>query len=377
MTIHLIRSSELDPNQFTAIYDLIRQYPGPVQYIIHEKPIEYSMEELEVEIWEEDRIGRKEMPVRYKMANILCESQTTFVSWYTLFDHCDRARGKYHIPDGEPVVLLTDHANEYNWFSGSDRNGKLNLFVHTGMWDRFTFPDFRYPVVYLLAAIPLRLKMFDSFDEMAHYFHREPRGCMNDLCLEKNQIGLKLRTGDICPECRQRIRDRKVDQQVVSQVFRIFEGIRTQMLFRSSFDQDSRPSRLMVDYDNRKIYLTDLGNLRIPLNPMEKTVYHFFLNHPDGAAFSTLPDCRDELYTLYRHYSDSGSIATISARIDDICANKNDCLSQVISRIRRKFEDAVPSEMAQQYVIGGESGRKRRILIDRDLVEYLNSRETF
>jgi hypothetical protein len=41
----------------------------------------------------------------------------------------------------------------------------------------------------------------------------------------------------------------------------------------------------------------------------------------------------------------------------------------VISRIRRKFEDAVPEEMSKMYVIGGESGRKRRILIDRGLVE--------
>ena len=344
--------------------------------MIHENPIEYSIEELEVEIWEEERIGRKEMPARYKLLNAIIEPSTTFLSWDSLFYHCDQSRQKYRIPDDEPVVLLTDHANEYNWFSGSDKNGKLNLFIHTGMWDRFTFPDSRYPVVYLLAAIPLRLKMFDSFEEMAHYFHPDPRGCMNDLCLEKNQIGLKLRTGDICPECRQRIRDRKVDQQVVSQVFRIFEGIRTQMLFRSSFDKDSSPSRLLLDYDKRKIYLTDLGNLEIPLNPMEKTVYHFFLKYPDGVAFSTLPDHRDELYILYRHYSDSGSIATISARIDDICANRNDCLSQVISRIRRKFEDAVPFEMAQQYVIGGESGRKRRIMIDRNLMELMNSRKT-
>lgn len=369
MNIHLIRSSELDPQQFTAIYELIRQYPGPVQYIIHEKPVEYSIEEVEVEIWKEARIDLKTMP-RMKMVNhMVAEPTITFVRWDSIFGHCDEARRKYRIPDADPVVLLTDHANEYNWFSGTDQHGKLNMFVHTGMWDRFIFHDVRYPVVYLLAAIPLRLKMFDGFEEMVRYFHKEPRGCMNDFCQEKKDIGLKLRTGDICPDCRQRILDRNADPQLVSQVFRIFEGIRTQMLFRSSFDKDSKPSRLMIDYDRRKIYLTDLGNLEIPLNPMEKTVYHFFLLNPEGVAFSALPDHRNDLYTLYRHYSDTGSIATITARIDDICANRNDCLSQVISRIRRKFEDSVPEEMAMQYVIGGKSGRKRRIAVDRDLVK--------
>lgn len=305
----------------------------------------------------------------------MIEPMITFVSWDSIFKQCDQSRRKYRIPDEEPVVLLTDHANEYNWFSGSDKNGNLNLFVHTDMWDRFTFPDFRYPVVYELASIPLQLKMFDSFPEMVEYAHGIPRGCLNDLCQDKMEVGLKLRTGDISPECRHKIRDRKVDQQLVSQVFRIFESIRTQMLFCASFDKDSKPSRLLIDYDKRKLYLADLGNLEIPLNPMEKTVYHFFLNHPDGIAFSAVPDHKKELYTLYRYYSDAGSIATISARIDDICANKNDCLSQVISRIRRKFEDALPVEMAKQYAIGGESGRKRRIMIDRDLVEFLNSKE--
>jgi hypothetical protein len=242
------------------------------------------------------------------------------------------------------------------------------MFVHTGMWDRFTFPDFRYPVVYLLAAIPLRLSMFDSFSESVKNYHPEPRGCMNDFCKDKKDIQLKLRTGDICPDCRKRIRDRNVDPQLVSQVFRIFEGIRIQMLFRADFDHNPTPSRLVIDYDRRKIYLADLGNLEIPLNPMEKAIYHLFLNHPDGIAFSVLPDYKEELYHLYRHYSETPSIATLRARVDDLCGNKNDCLSQVISRIRKKFEDVVPEGMAKVYVIGGGSGRKKKIQIGRSLV---------
>ncbi len=219
MKIHLIRSSEVEPHQFTAIYDLIRQYPGPVQYIIHENPVEYSIDELEVEIWEEERIGREIMLSDEIMFSLCEEHSITYVGWDSIFDHCNESRRKYRIPDKEPVVLLTDHANEYNWFSGSDQSGKLNMFVHTGMWDRFTFPDFRYPVVYLLAAIPLRLSMYDSFSESVKNYHQEPRGCMNDYCQDKKDIQLKLRTGDICPECRKRIHDRNVDNHLVAQVF--------------------------------------------------------------------------------------------------------------------------------------------------------------
>ncbi|MFA5816905.1 MAG: hypothetical protein WC865_14945 [Bacteroidales bacterium] len=42
---------------------------------------------------------------------------------------------KYRIPADEPVVLLTNYANEYNWFSGSDRSGKLNMFGQTDLWE--------------------------------------------------------------------------------------------------------------------------------------------------------------------------------------------------------------------------------------------------
>ncbi len=372
MIIHLIRSADLDPLQFTAIYDLIRQYPGPVQYVIHEKPAEYLMDDVEVEIWEEERIKSKNMPdfcgcpPRYQSRSV------SFLSWNHIFDYCDQSRVEYQIPANEPVVLLTKHANEHNWFSAADPGGKLNLFVHTDMWDRYISDDFRYPVVYELAAIPLHLLMFDNFKGLVEYAHREPRGCMNDLCMDKIHIRLKLRTGDICPDCRQRIQDRNIDPQVVDQVFRIFEGIRTQMLFRSPVTGNARPSRLQIRHDTRQILLTDLGNLEIRLNPMEKTVFHFFINHTDGLTFSTLPDHKDELRRLYRHYSDTPSIATVIARIDDLCTNRNDGLSQVISRIRRKFSEALPEEMAAQYIIGGEAGRKRRILIERGLVSVAN-----
>jgi hypothetical protein len=365
MKIHLIRSSELDKEKFLAIHSLIHQYAGPVSYLIHERPSEITDDELIREIWDEDRLSHK---VMFRMEGI-CQSITVpYSSWDNLFNRCDQARQKHRIPDDEPIVLLTEHANEHNWFSAADPGGKLNFFIHTGMWDRFISDDFRYPVVYELASVPIQLKMFDSFKELLENAHRVPRGCINDLCEDKIQIQLKLRTGDICPDCRKRINSRTIDPQLIDQVFRIFEGIRIQMLFRASFHENSKPSRLVLDYDQRKIFLTDLGNLEIRLNPMEMTVYHFFLKHPDGIAFTALPDYRDELLALYKHYCKTDLIAKIHNRVEDLCSNRNDCLSQVISRIRRRFEEALPEEMAEQYVIGGEAGRKRRIKIDGSLV---------
>ena len=367
MKIHLFRSSELDQHKFISIHDLLSQFPGPVQYVIHENPVEYLDEELNREVWDDERIRRKEIPCKVTFDALY--QDVSFFSWETIFNRCEEFRHKHQIPIDEPVVYLTKHANEYNWFSSWDPEKRLNFFVHCDMWDIFVFtPDIRYPVAYELASIPLQMQMFNGYGDLVKYAHREPRGCVNDLCETKSQIELKLRTGDICSDCRKLLNERKADIQVANQVFRIFEGIRNQFLFSSSFTRDSLPSRLLITRYQNKIILTELANLEIPLNPMEKTVFHFFLNHPGGVAFLEIPKNRDEIYSLYNRYSNTDMVATMHNRVNDLCSNLNDCLSQHISRIRRKFEDVLPGPMAAHYVIGGDPGRKRRILIDRSLV---------
>ncbi len=369
MKLHLLRSSEFNKENFQAIHALIGQYPGPVHYVVHERPVEYTDDDLIREIWDDQRMDHK---VMFRLGEPRHAMMVDYLHWEDLFEKCEKSRRKFKIPDEEVVVLLTDHANELNWFSAADPDGKLNFFVHTEMWERFITDDFRYPVVYELASIPLQLRMFDSFQEQVDYAHREPRGCMNDLCLDKSQIGLKLRTGDICPDCKKRIHHRRIDPQLIGQVFRIFEGIRSQMLFCAAFTETEQPSRLVLDYNKRKLFLTDLGDLEIHLNPMEFTVYHFFLNHPEGILFNSLSDYQSELLSLYNHYSNADSIATIQGRVVDLVANNKDCLSQVISRIRRRFELALGERISGVYIIGGDSGRKRRIRIERVLVTILN-----
>jgi hypothetical protein len=368
MKIHLIRSSDLDLDQFFSVYEMIRQYPGPAEYIVHEEPEEFPDEELSTEIWNEKRMRTKVMP-EYCYNEIETHYQVEKISWTSIFSKCESARKKYKIPAAEPVVMLTEYANEFNWFSGADKSGKRNMFIQTGGWEQYGFPDFRYPVAYGLATIPLDLLLFDTFEEQVAYAHRDPKGCIYDLCLDKRQISLKLRTGDICPECRQLIIGRKIDSHYVDQAFSVFEGIRARIIFRLGINGESKASRLIIDRDKRLFILADYANQEIGLYPMEKAVYHFFLNHPDGIPFADMPRHYNELYDLYENYSISDKIATLKNRIVNICENKNDCLSQTITKIRQKIELAVPENMVSHYVIGGETGMKRKIKLDRSLVE--------
>ncbi|MFA6950741.1 MAG: hypothetical protein WCQ70_08655 [Lentimicrobiaceae bacterium] len=364
MNIHLIRESSFNLESFTNVVQTLQQYPGPVKYISHEEPVTYNDDELINEIWDKERL--------FTIVNCYSErlvelSRVSNIKWENIFGHCQDARHKNHLPDNEPVVLLTHYANEYNWFQGADPSGRLNLFVQTSMWNYYVNGEIIYPVIHQLATIPLKVLMYKDFNERVEKAHQTPRGCINDFCKNKMEITLKLRTADICPECREIILKKKIDPLITSQTFTILEAMRKQFIYYSSLTEDSEPARLEVNYRERTFILPQLG-IKLPFGPMESTVYHLYLNHPEGIAYAALPDeHRHELYRLYSNYSDVGAIGTIQARVNKICTDR-DSMSNVISRIRRKIEETLPQSIAKYYVISGENGMRQKIRLNKAFI---------
>jgi hypothetical protein len=220
-------------------------------------------------------------------------------------------------------------------------------------------------------ALALKISMFDSFDQHVKNYHQPPRGCMNDFCKDKREIGFKLRSADICPDCLKIIRDKGVNQLLVQQVFSVIDDIRKQLLFRERFTLTHEPSRMKILGRTKRIFLVDLGDLEILLTPLEKTVYLFFLNHQEGVEFSSMPDHFREIRQLYGNLSNTDIVANLENRASSLCRNDDDCLSQIISRIRRKFENTLGAELAKPFLISGESGHKRRIGVDKKYVELI------
>ena len=363
MNIHLIRESSFSRESFDAVVHILHQYPGPVKYLSHEAPVKYNDGELTEEVWDRKQLMTKHMIT----CDVSFSMPVTKISWDSIFGHCKEARDNYNIPAGEPVVLLTNYANEYNWFQGADPTGRLNLFVQTSMWDLFVEGNLLYPVVYQLATIPLKMLMYDDFAQRTQMAHQTPRSCINDFCINKEEITLKLRSADICPGCREIIRQKQIDPLITAQTFSILEGIRKQFIYYSSLTNGSEPALLEVNYRERTFSLPQLG-IQLPFGPMESTVYHLFLNHPDGIAYAALPDDhRAELMRLYGNYSDTGTIATIRARINKVCTDR-DTMSNIMSRIRRKIEATIPQSIAKYYVISGINGMKQKIRLGREYV---------
>jgi hypothetical protein len=378
INIHLFRSEELSPGRFNEIVTLITQFAGPGNFISGEETISWEKERVSQELREgEDIYLKKTFTVKNKM---LFESSfhnfeprmVFSLEWDTIFSQCETYRKALKIPASDLVIILTDHSNNRNWFSAWDPAGKRNFFVHTGMWEHFIEADPRYPVVYELAAILLWVNTFSNHSELIKYAHDEPRGCVCDMCMNKKQVSFKLRTADICPECRELLVSRNVNPEIVKQFFDITGSIRQHMLFRENYKLLKVPSRMEVDQPALRLNFPDLGKTFVKLSSVQMKIYRLFLNHPEGFSFADLigdDALKNELKSFYSvSNKEQILLANSKSEYERLIYNLDDTLSQHISRIKKKISDTLGVELAEHYIIRGEVAMARKIHIDRSLV---------
>lgn len=311
------------------------------------------------------------------------------LSWSFIWNVCEDFRKEHHIPSEEAVVLLTDLPNEGNWFASGLENEKRDFFVRTDEkdWKKYVEAPWIYPTASELASIILVIGGFKNLYEIERIAHRHSRGCIFDFCQLKEDIRLRLRTADICQDCRSELIRRNIDSSLLRQVFALMEGIRGQMLFRERLTILNEPSRMIVDCIKKTLYFPDFGNITIEFNAQQMMIYHFFLNHPQGIYFSDLPNYRDELKQLYMEYKGAVMLTTIINEIDDIvnpnvrkqiekydqAVNKiiekpNTSLSAIISKINKKIEAKIDSRIKDKYCILTE--RSHKISLNQELISF-------
>ena len=367
LKIHLVRSNEVTSERLRALVNLLEQYPGPAKFVQAEKSLA-----LHLDIEDE------------------------FLSWPLIWWNCDKFRSENHILPEEAVVILTDLSIDGNWFSSGLVDEKRNFFVRTDEedWKNYVEAPWIYPAASELASIELAMGGFKNLKEIEDMAHREkPRGCIFDFCGDKHDIRLRLRTADICLECRNKLEELEVDPPLLFQVFAIMEGVRSQMLFRERMEILEIYSRMIVDQDKHYLYFPDLGNISVKLDAQKMMVYHFFLNHKEGISFSDLRYYKNELYELYLKYSNTINLAKlenefvkllnpgekekieekgkrIKHSVDRILEQEPfPKLSSIISKINKLLKANIDSKIVKDYCIN-ESDELHIIKIDRDYVKF-------
>ena len=377
MDIHLLRDKDLSIDTYRNVLQLLQHIPGPLNFI--ESEVDIRNLDLIDHIWKQkDDFEKQSSWVCAMMESPEVSLKYTFpkevrrATWGQLFDECVNYRNCFsHVSIQDSIILLTDVPNIQNWFGCVD-DSMRNFFIHTDDWT-FYFGeevDIRFPIAYEAIVWVLRGLMFKSREEVINNLHDHTIGCVQDFCLDKKEIILKMRTGDVCPTCLDIIAKADINHSYLNQIFEIIEEIRKSLSFRQRIKLFKKPSRLLVKGLSKRLFLTDLGNLEINLNPSERALYLLFLNHPEGIRLPEIIDYRNELVEIYAMTTNLSDQVDIINRIDRLTDVSENNLNEVLSRIRGKLKSAVGSELLDFYDIQGPRGEKKSILLNRELLSF-------
>ena len=378
MKVHLLRSTELNIENYLNVVNLLRQYKGPVEFLPSESEVELNS--LQTRIWEREEDFEKQKLIRSymaessaKMERISFPHEERFQSWDYFFMKCQHYRSIKGLPDKDHVFLLTDHGNEQNWF-GSIAPSSNDYFIQTSGWKHYfgSHVDERFPIAYEVAIWLLRSLMFDKRDDFLSNVHQVTVGCGNDFCKDKKDIILKMRTADLCKSCMTILEQRNISPLIVNQLFSIMDGIRSSMTFRNRMKLMQRPSRIEVRGYTMRIFLTDLGDLELNLNPKEKAIYLFFLHHPEGVHLTCLQDHAPEIRGYYERFTGQTDRTEIERSVARLLNPLDNDINVVLSRIKRKLKDAVGDDLLSLYQIDGPHGGDKRIALDREFVSTVD-----
>ena len=96
-----------------------------------------------------------------------------------------------------------------------------------------------------------------------------------------------MRTADICLSCQDLMKDRNFPILITQQIIEIMESLRKKLVSLDTLINQLGVSKVEFRGYTKKMFLIDLDNIEIKFTPLEKTVYHFFLNHPYAIVLGT------------------------------------------------------------------------------------------
>lgn len=132
---------------------------------------------------------------------------------------------------------------------------------------------------------------------------------------------------------------------------------------------DTQPLLHLIVSKNYKMYLGE-KHKEVHLEPLVKSLYLLFLQHPEGIIFKDLPDYRRELANIYNKVRPWGLTDRAMQSIEDVTNPMLNSINEKCAKIKKVFEAMLDSSVAEHYYIKGKRGHVKRINLPRDLVTW-------
>lgn len=119
-----------------------------------------------------------------------------------------------------------------------------------------------------------------------------------------------------------------------------------------------------------RIFLMNDGMVEVEMNPLSKTLFFFYLKHPEGVALKCLSDYKSELCGIYSRLTGRESVTDIEKSIIDMVDPTSNSVHEKCSRIKAAFKNKVSTSTISDYVPSGTPGKPRFISLDRNLITW-------
>lgn len=140
------------------------------------------------------------------------------------------------------------------------------------------------------------------------------------------------------------------------------------VILQSWITEQVKLSKLRIT-NQFKIIMVDYGK-EAKMGPLPKTIFLFYLRHPEGVRFSYLQDHVKELMHIYERVSVNDDVEKMKESIMALIDPLNNSINEKCAAIKKAFLLQVNDDVAKNYYVTGMQGGAKVITLDRNLVEW-------
>jgi hypothetical protein len=329
MKVYLTSTPEFSKEVLTEVVLILNQTPGELEFILG-SPLTVTQFGL----------------VHTKMNTI---EKIDFLTFDELFNLCETYRKlsedrehNFVILEDDFVVLVTSIKNYKNWFSAF--KGK-NIFIDGVDWEYYTKRDAKFGIAYQVLENIFQSQIELNIDDVDNEpnIHMESIGCINDMCLKKTDVMLKLRTADICESCINRAEEKQVNPLILDHISRIIRNTREAFVNSYRIESKVKPENVYID-PARSV---TIGNKNIKLDAIYKVLFIFFLKNLEGVETKLIFNYEEDLYNIYKEVRDNPNKKTITKMV----SIENNNLETYRTRLNQALVNQLGPKLAEFYIL--------------------------